>query len=172
MNTTTRQSLIAQYADGCQVVSDALSMATERELDARPAPGKWSAREIIHHLADSEMIAAVRLRRLLAEAPPTTRPADWKLYGGRRHYDRPILGSLEAFCAARRATTVLLEGLSEAEWRRSDPRETPSGYTPEKWLAIYAPHAHTHAMQIRRARISWSRQTVPLGPSELLGVPA
>jgi len=39
-------------------------------VDARPALGKWSAREIVHHLADSEMTSAIRLRRLIAEERP------------------------------------------------------------------------------------------------------
>jgi hypothetical protein len=55
MDATTRQGLIAKYADGCQVLSDAVAGLTDPEIDAPPAPDKWSAREVIHHLADSEL---------------------------------------------------------------------------------------------------------------------
>ena len=67
MDHQRRSTLIARYKDGYREVAAALEGATDKELDARPAPGKWSAREIVHHLADSEMTSAVRLRLLVAE---------------------------------------------------------------------------------------------------------
>src|SRR5262249_39649126 len=44
MDKTSRQELVARYKDGYRVVAEALQGATDTELDARPAPGKWSAR--------------------------------------------------------------------------------------------------------------------------------
>ena len=79
----------------------ALDGATEAELDAGPAPGKWSAREIVHHLADSEMTSAIRLRLLVAEERAAIRPYDQELYARKLYYDRPIANSLLAFRAAR-----------------------------------------------------------------------
>ena len=70
MDSESRQALVEKYREGYRVVSDALRGISDRELDARPAPGRWSAREIVHHLADSEMTSAIRLRRLLAEDRP------------------------------------------------------------------------------------------------------
>jgi hypothetical protein len=152
MDATTRKALITKYADGGRVVAEALAGATEAELDARPGPGKWSAREITHHLADSELIAAVRLRMLLAEDEAVIRGYDQKLYAGRLHYTRPIRASLEVFQAARRATAEILERMTEAEWARQGLHRESGRYSPEKWLEIYAQHAHTHADQIRTAR--------------------
>ena len=152
METQTREALIAQYKDGGRVVAEALAGSTEAELDARPAPGKWSAREITHHLADSEMIAAIRLRMLLAEDAAVIRAYDQKLYAGRLYYARPIQASLEAFQAARRSTAEILEQMTETHWARQGTHSESGRYSPEKWLEIYAAHAHTHADQIRKAR--------------------
>jgi hypothetical protein len=152
MDATTRKALIAKYKDGGRVVAEALAGSTEAELDARPAPGKWSAREITHHLADSEMIAAVRLRMLLAEDETAIRAYDQKLYAGRLYYTRPIQASLEAFQAARRATAEILEQMTDAHWARQGTHSETGRYSPERWLEIYAQHAHTHADQIRAAR--------------------
>ena len=58
MEHEEREQLMAQYKDGYRVIAEALVKITKEELDARPAPGKWTAREIVHHLADSEMTAA------------------------------------------------------------------------------------------------------------------
>ena len=62
MDRQKRLGLIARYKDGYREVAAALEGASDRELDSKPAPGKWSARDIVHHLADSEMTSAVRLR--------------------------------------------------------------------------------------------------------------
>ena len=55
MDTEERKALIGQYRDGYAAVAEALLKITPEEIDARPAPNKWTAREIVHHLADSEM---------------------------------------------------------------------------------------------------------------------
>ena len=70
MEHDERALLIAQYQDGYRAVAEALLKITPEELDASPAPGKWTPRQIVHHLADSEMTAAVRFRLLIAEDRP------------------------------------------------------------------------------------------------------
>ncbi len=152
VDAKARAALIAKYKEGCQVVAQAVAGATDADLDARPAAGKWSAREIVHHLGDSEMIAAIRLRLLLAEEQAKVSAFDQRLYAGRLFYDRPIQTSLDAFTAARRSTAELLERMTDAQWSREGTHSETGRYTPEKWLEIYAQHAHTHAEQIRKAR--------------------
>src|SRR5262245_47246349 len=116
MTSEQRKELLEQYKDGYRVVAEALVGATDEELDAHPAPGKWSAREVVHHLADSEMIAAVRARLLIAVDRPQIVGFDQDEFARRLHYDRPMEASLEAFKAARRTTAELLDALSDAEW--------------------------------------------------------
>jgi hypothetical protein len=152
MDQESRKRLVAQYKDGYRVVSDALAGATDPELDARPAPGKWSAREIVHHLADSEMTSAIRLRMLIAVDNPTIYGYDQDEFARRLHYDRPLDASLEAFKAARRSTAELLERLSESEWQREGTHTEHGRYDVARWLEIYGAHAHQHADQIKVAR--------------------
>jgi len=152
MDRDTRQQLIDRYADGYRVVADALVGATDEELDAHPAPGKWSARQIVHHLADSEMTAAIRLRLLLAADRPPILGYDQEAFARHLYYDRPIEAAIDAFKAARRTTTEILQRMSEAEWRREGTHSEHGRYTAEHWLEIYAAHAHNHAVQIQVAR--------------------
>ena len=154
MDVTTRKKLIDQYKDGYRVVAEALAGAGAADLDARPAPGKWTAREIVHHLADSEMTSAIRLRLLLAADNPAILGYDQDEFARRLHYDRPIEASLDAFKAARRTTGEILDRMSENDWRREGTHTEHGRYTVEKWLEIYATHAHQHAEQIRVARAS------------------
>ncbi|MBI4485982.1 MAG: DinB family protein [Acidobacteria bacterium] len=152
MDREARKKAIAQYKDGYRVVADALQGATDAELDARPAPGKWSAREIVHHLADSEMTSAVRLRLLVASDRPAIAGYDQDEFARRLYYDRPIEASLEAFKAARRTTADILERMTDAEWAREGTHTEHGRYTVEQWLEIYSTHAHKHADQILVAR--------------------
>jgi hypothetical protein len=154
MDKQTRQQLIARYKDGYRAVAAALEGATDAELDARPAPGKWSAREIVHHLADSEMTSAVRLRLLVAEDHAQIRPYDQELFSRALYYDRPIAASLQAFHAARASTGELLDRLTEVQWAKTGTHPEHGRYGVERWLEVYAAHAHDHAGQITRARTS------------------
>jgi hypothetical protein len=154
MDRQTRSELIARYKDGYREVAAALEGASDRELDSRPAPGKWSARDIVHHLADSEMTSAVRLRLLVAEENASIRPYDEKEFATRLHYDRPIANSLQAFRAARLSTGELLDTMTDADFAKKGTHPEHGSYGVERWLEIYAEHAHKHADQIRRARAS------------------
>jgi hypothetical protein len=154
MEREEREQLIAQYKDGYRVVSEALVKISADQLDAHPAPGKWSAREIVHHLADSEMIAAVRFRLLLAEDRPAIKGYDQDEFARRLHYERPHEASLELFRATRADTTELMACLSEADWLREGTHSEVGRFGLDTWLRIYGPHAHRHADQIRVARSS------------------
>ena len=152
MDAAERQRLILQLRDGHRAVTDALAGATDADLDRRPAPGCWTAREVAHHLADSETTAFIRLRRLLAEDGATIHAYDENEFARRLHYERPIAPSLEVLHAVRTASADLLDALGPQEWGRAGTHTESGTYSVEGWLEIYAAHAHDHADQIRRAR--------------------
>ena len=152
MNAAEREALIDQYEDGFRAVSAALEAITDAELEAREAPGEWSPREIVHHLADSEMTSAIRLRLLIAQDEPTLLGYDQEAFVSRLFPERSIEPSLAAFAAARAATAPILRRLSEEQWQRAGTHSESGHYTVEDWLQLYGAHAHDHADQIRRAR--------------------
>ncbi len=153
MTQTERKELIAKYAAGYDEVVGALEGFPKDKLTSNLISGKWSAAEIVQHLADSEMTSAIRLRRLLVEDNPVIQGYDQALFATRLRYnERDIAPALEAFRAARATTTQLLERMVEDDWRRQGTHTESGRYTPEDWLSIYAVHAHDHADQIRRLR--------------------
>jgi hypothetical protein len=152
MDEMTRRGLLARYRAGYEQVRLALEGATPEELDRRPGPGRWTAREIVHHLGDSEMTSAIRLRRLIAEDGPAIQGYDQDEYARRLFYDRPIEASLAAFKAARESTAEILDRLTPEQWGRTGTHSETGAYSVTGWLQIYAAHAHNHADQIRRAR--------------------
>ena len=112
----------------------------------------WTARQIVHHLADSEANSYIRLRRLLAEDDVLILGYDQDEWASRLHYDRPIEPSLAVLDAVRLASTQLLRTLDDAAFERTGKHSESGDYGVDTWLAIYADHAHDHADQIRRAR--------------------
>jgi len=153
MTQAERKDLIAKYAAGYDEVAGALEGFPKDKMAANLIQGKWSAAEIVQHLADSEMTSAIRLRRLLVEDNPVIHGYDQDLFATRLRYnERDIAPALEAFRAARATTAQLLERMTEEDWRREGTHTESGRYTAEDWLLIYAAHARGHADQIRRLR--------------------
>ncbi len=153
MTQTERNELIARYGAGYDEVKTSLDGITAEQLTAHPIAGKWSAAEIVHHLGDSEMTSAVRLRLLLAAEHPVIHGYDQDTFATRLSYnDRDITPALEAFRAARATSSQLLARMTDDDWQRQGWHTETGPYSIETWLRIYAAHAHNHASQLRRLR--------------------
>src|ERR1051325_6329964 len=117
MTTDERQELIARYKDGYNQVMKALDGFPNDKLTAHPIEGKWSAAEIVHHLADSETASGLRLRRLLAEDHPLIQGYDQDAYATNLYYNEREIGpSLDAFRGARASTAQLFDFMSDQDW--------------------------------------------------------
>ena len=153
MTSQTRQELIAQYKQGYNEVIQSLEGLSSTSLTAHPIEGKWSAAEIVHHLADSETTSCLRLRRLLVEDHPLIQGYDQDAYAARLNYNnRDVAPALDAFRSARATTAQLFDFMSDEDWQREGTHSESGSYNAEDWLKIYAAHAHNHAAQIRRLR--------------------
>lgn len=151
MTDDERRDLVERYKAGAKAVASAVSDLDDAALDRRPTPDAWSAREIVHHLADMEMTAAIRLRRLLTEDNPAILNVDEEHYAKVLYYDRPIQASLDAIDAARRTSAEILDRLTETEWLRAGSHSELGTYGVTDWLRIYAGHPYAHVTQIRQS---------------------
>jgi hypothetical protein len=152
MDLERRRALVQRYREGPSVVEAALAGATDAELDAQPPDGGWSAREVAHHIADSEITSAIRLRRLIAEDGPAILGYDGEEFARRLYYrDRPVSAALAAIGGVRAVTAEILDRLSAAEWERAGTHDEHGTYSVDLWLEIYAAHCHDHADQIKAA---------------------
>ena len=152
MDSKHRTELLQKYRTGHQAVVDSLANLRDDELDRSPGAGDWTTRQIVHHIADSEMTSAIRLRKLVAEDNPTIVCYDEKVFAESLTRDRPIEPSLEAVRWARESTMQILERLTEDEWHKAGTHTELGPYSVEKWLEVYAAHCHDHAAQIKRSR--------------------
>ena len=155
---TVSTSDIATIADAYErATADFLAAAAEadvHDLD-RHHPDGWSARQVIHHVADSEAQSYARLRRLLAEPDPVIQPydegawADSPLLG---YTELPVENSLAVFSSVRAATLDIVRRLTSADLERSGIRaDYTQPYTVRRWAEVYSGHPTEHADQLRRA---------------------
>lgn len=141
---TQLEALVAKLLDG--TADSALDA-----LNAPAAPGEWSPRQIVHHLGDSELMDAARLRLIAAEADPDITPYDEELFAARLSYERPVSPSLAAVRAARASGSDILASLSEQDFERSGRHPEHDEYTLAIWLEKAVEHGEAHLAQLRAA---------------------
>lgn len=150
-----RTALLDRYAAGYDAVAAALEGTTDAELDRRPSDGGWTARECVHHLADSEARSMLRLRQLLADDDPVIEVYDQDAWARRLPYDGGVDVPLAVVRAVRDLSLATLRTLADDQWGRAGRHpEHDAPYTVDRWLELYAEHPHEHAAQITAARSS------------------
>ena len=118
----------------------------------------WSARQVIHHLADSETHSYTRLRRLLAE--PVGSPIQgydegaWATCVALGYEQLPVEHSIEVFRAVRRGSLDVLRRVTERDLARYGEHSESGHYTLDVWLHIYTRHPRDHAEQLHAALAS------------------
>jgi hypothetical protein len=96
-----------------------LTGRSDAEANFRYAPDKWSAKEVLGHICDTERVFAYRALRISrADQTPIEgfEQDDYVRNGPFNH--RPIAELIEDYIAVRRATITLLRNLDEAAWQR------------------------------------------------------
>jgi len=154
--------LLERFRRGPELVAMAMTGAAGAELDYAPAPGKWSLRQILCHLADSEMEAGIRMRRIIAEDNPTLLAYDQDAWAERLDYSRrKTTQALETFRHIRSLNYELLQSLPEEAFERQGTHSERGPVTLLDMLRTYARHAEKHAAQIQAVRQAYklSRET-------------
>jgi hypothetical protein len=129
------------------------------QLDTPYRPGGWSARQVVHHLADSVLNGSARFRWALTEEEPTIKPYDengWSALADAR--TAPIEPSVAMFEAATRRLVLLFKTFGAKEWgRRYYHPESKRHWRLDEALALYAWHHEHHVAHISslRARAGW-----------------
>jgi hypothetical protein len=129
-------------------------VVTEHNLD-RHVEGGWSARQVIHHVADSEAQSYARLRRLLAEPAGSILQgydeAAWAQCAQLGYQELPIEHSLDVIRAVRTASLDVLRRLGDADLERYAQHSESGRYTVATWLEVYIDHPRAHAAQLVEA---------------------
>lgn len=120
------------------------------DLD-KPKNDGWNARQVIHHLADSESQSCARLRRLIAEPGTTIQGYDenkWANSPTLGYKELPIEASLALFKASRESSLQILKRLTPDQLKNAGVHTESGEYTIEKWISTYTRHPQEHAEQL------------------------
>jgi hypothetical protein len=132
---------VLPYFDQCDAV-----------LKKRYAPGKWSVREILVHLADTETVLLDRLRRLAAENNPTLMAFDQDKWAGALFYGKRDLGvARQQYESARRSIIEMIRNLKPSVDKRAGMHSEAGRRTFGAVLATVLSHNQHHLKQIQAA---------------------
>jgi hypothetical protein len=128
------------------------------EEDFAPAPGKWSARQIMAHLADAEVVCAHRCRQIAAEDNPTLIAFDQELWARNLNYaGRKPKQSLETFRRLRAENCELLRALPESAFERAGTHTEAGRMTLRALVERNVQHTESHARQLQAVREEYKK---------------
>jgi poly(3-hydroxyalkanoate) synthetase len=144
------EKLAAEYEAATNVFLEAFKKVNLADLD-KPKKDGWNARQIIHHLADSESQSCARLKRLVAEPGTTIQGYDenkWAQSTTLGYTVLPIENSLALFKAARNASLETIKRLSVEQLSNAGTHTESGAYDLKKWFSSYINHPKDHAEQL------------------------
>jgi hypothetical protein len=144
----------AAYESATQYFLNLARGVTQDLLDVKDPEG-WSARQIIHHLADSETQSYARLRRLVAEPEGSLIQGYdenlWAVAPQLGYESAPVENPIVIFAAVRAGSLEIVKRLTEADLEKSGVHSESGHYTIAKWLTSYTNHPKDHGDQLVRA---------------------
>jgi hypothetical protein len=148
------------YDDRNLAIERLRSFPVELEALVRPlsdavldgnAPGEWTTRQIVHHLADSHMSAVFRFKKPLTEANPAVVPVyDQDAWAELPDYKLPLEPSFQILRGLHARFVALLESLTEDQWNMTGVHPEWGVVTVANVAARYADHCDNHLNQINR----------------------
>lgn len=150
--------LLERFRRGPELLAMVLTGVFGEEEDFVAAPGRWSIRQIIAHLADSEMVCAQRMRQIVAEEQPTLVAFDQEAWTRNLDYvRRKPKQSLESFRRVRGENYELLKELPEAAYARTGNHSQRGPITLRFQVELLAEHAESHARQMQAIREEYKK---------------
>jgi uncharacterized damage-inducible protein DinB len=152
-----RTGAIATLADLPEQLRNAVDGLSSAQLGTPYRDGGWTVRQLVHHVADSHMNALIRVKLALTEDWPTIKPYDEAAWAMLHDSAAPVEWSLELIESLHARWVMLLQSLSDEQWKRGCHHPDNGPMTVEQIAMIYAWHSRHHVAHIThlRAREDW-----------------
>ena len=144
------QQVAKDYEAATNKFLDTVANFPMADLD-KPKKDGWNARQVIHHLADSESQSCARLRRLIAEPGTTIQGYDenkWANSSTLGYKELPVEASLALFKASRESSLQLIKRLTPELLKNTGVHTESGEYSVQKWIETYTRHPQEHAEQL------------------------
>ncbi len=152
-----KSEALALFRRGAEILDDALRGVGEEESRFVPAPDKWTIRQIARHLTDTEIVAGMRLRQIIAEERPLMALFDQDLWAdGLAYNDCDVFDSAKKFRVLRDDMAAVLGRLPESAFSRVGLHPERGAGTLGEWVERFGIHVEKHAAQIGKIRELWS----------------
>jgi hypothetical protein len=159
MDKKERNEKIEQYGHGFELLTAALAGVPPEAWKYKASDKDWSVHEIVVHMADSESMAALRLRKLVVE-PGSILMAyeEWKWAEALKYLNHSTDDALQVIRYARQTTYRLLKSLPDEVFTHTVTHpEYKEPYTFDQWLNIYSRHIPDHIEQLKQSVESWRK---------------
>ena len=134
-----------------QALARTIQVLSDEQVKQPEADGKWSVRDVLQHLADSELVWGFRLRMALAQDRPRLEGYDQDLWAARLHYEQADpRQALEQFGVVRRSNLTLLKGASDDDLLKVAVHAERGEQTIAQMVRLCAGHDLVHLNQIER----------------------
>ena len=130
-------------------VGEILKTMSDSRVSQAPAPGKWSVREILCHLADCEVVFAFRLRQTLAEPHHVIQPFDQDIWA-QNYSAYDAQAALNVFAAVRNFNVQLIASLPAAALSKPVTHPERGTMTFENIVETMGGHDLNHIGQIEK----------------------
>jgi len=139
-------AILSSTADA---IAECLNAIGPGKTSQPPAPGKWSAAQIVSHLADCDLVFGFRLRQTLAEDAPTIQPFDQDKWAA-NYSGIPAADALAAFSALRNWNLRTIRAAMPAAANRTVTHPERGAMTFQTIVETMAGHDLNHLGQLRR----------------------
>ena len=148
------KEVAAAYEAATQYFLNLARGVTPDLLDVH-AENEWSARQCIHHMADSEAQSYARLRRIVAEPDGSIiqgyDEGAWANEPKLGYIDGDVANSIAVYAAVRASSLDLIKRLEESDLEKFGVHTESGNYSVTRWLESYTKHPYDHGDQMVRA---------------------
>jgi len=153
-----RTTFIEKIEQLPQKLESTIARLTDQQLDTPTGNGKWTIRQLVHHIADANLNAYTRMKLIATEDKPILKPYDQDQWSGLADAAKAAPEhSLNLIKALHQRWTQFLHSLPEASWTREGIHLENGKVTLDDVLKTYANHGESHRQQIAsfREKMKW-----------------
>jgi hypothetical protein len=143
------------YRETSGLIRQSVAGLTEEQLEWKPAPEKWSVKEVVAHLVDSSLVHGVRIRKIVAEQAQPFILYDQDAWVSSSYSNQASLHDIiSAFEALLAYNSLFYERLTQEDWNRKGLNNGKEVSVAELFEGFIR-HVHTHLVQIERTKAAY-----------------